>query len=300
MARERRSDGERFKYGQCLNDDGGCSKCKSKEIQKIPLRKDFVCAECGSELRECPPPPPPPPIWKWVAIGVGVVAVLGTGGYLLLSKGGDTAPEPKTTHSLLISSITADGWSVTPENLKTVNKGDTIWFQANESTDASAGVTPTIVLEDSTAVLEPANVTIKQEAAENVVVKAGEKSKTYILAVKTVVPKVTPQPKAEGGDDHDSKVDTPVTLAPVSTTATLKCGVYEGPMSGRTPNGIGGEIKVTRSYSIDLKNVDHETIEISAGDKIIQTKFKDGVLLQGQLIRSNGERKWIDGISERL
>lgn len=296
MARERRSDGERFKYGQCLNDDGGCSKCKSKEIQKIPLRKDFVCAECGSELRECPPPPPPPPIWKWVAIGVGVVAALGIGGYLLLSKGGDTAPEPKT--SLLISSITADGWSVTPENLKTVNKGDTIWFQANEGTDASAGVTPTIVLEDSTAVLEPATVTIKQDAAQTVAVKAGDKSKTYIMAVKTVVPEVTPEPEDGRDGVHDpNPVPPPV---PTPPTATLKCGTYEGPMTGRTPDGLGGEIKVTRSYSIDLKNADHETIEISAGDKIVQTKFKDGVLLQGQLIRSNGERKWIDGISERL
>lgn len=39
-----------FRYGQCLND--GCSKCKSKEIQEIPARKDFVCQECGKELRE--------------------------------------------------------------------------------------------------------------------------------------------------------------------------------------------------------------------------------------------------------
>ena len=37
-----------FRYGQCLND--GCSKCKSKEIQEIPARKDFVCQECGKEI----------------------------------------------------------------------------------------------------------------------------------------------------------------------------------------------------------------------------------------------------------
>lgn len=48
------NDRERFKYGICLNED--CSKSKSKEIQQISMRKDFVCAECGQELRECPPP----------------------------------------------------------------------------------------------------------------------------------------------------------------------------------------------------------------------------------------------------
>lgn len=54
MAREtRRSGAERFKYGICLNDE--CSKCKNKEVQKIPMRKDFICEECEKELRECPP-----------------------------------------------------------------------------------------------------------------------------------------------------------------------------------------------------------------------------------------------------
>ena len=50
----RRTDRERLKYGICLNDE--CSKCKSKEIQAVPMRKDLICSECGKELRECPPP----------------------------------------------------------------------------------------------------------------------------------------------------------------------------------------------------------------------------------------------------
>lgn len=55
MARNTRgSNSERFKYGICLNDE--CQKCKDKEIQQIPMRKEFVCSECGKELRECPPP----------------------------------------------------------------------------------------------------------------------------------------------------------------------------------------------------------------------------------------------------
>ena len=48
------NDRVRFRYGMCLND--GCSKAKAKEVQEIPSRKEFVCAECGKALRECPPP----------------------------------------------------------------------------------------------------------------------------------------------------------------------------------------------------------------------------------------------------
>lgn len=45
---------ERFKYGICLNDE--CSLCKSKTVQRIPMRKDLVCTECGKPLRETLPP----------------------------------------------------------------------------------------------------------------------------------------------------------------------------------------------------------------------------------------------------
>lgn len=55
MATDRKSSTrERMRYGICLNDE--CPKCKSKEVQQFPMRKEFVCAECGKELRECPPP----------------------------------------------------------------------------------------------------------------------------------------------------------------------------------------------------------------------------------------------------
>lgn len=44
----------RYRYGKCLNDE--CPKCKTKEIITLPARKDFVCPDCGKQLRECPPP----------------------------------------------------------------------------------------------------------------------------------------------------------------------------------------------------------------------------------------------------
>lgn len=55
MSRDSKSLGnERLKYGICLNDE--CSKCKCKEIQSVPMRKELICSECGKDLRECPPP----------------------------------------------------------------------------------------------------------------------------------------------------------------------------------------------------------------------------------------------------
>lgn len=72
------------RYGLCLNDN--CSKCKSKEIQQINGRKDFVCEECGKLLRECPPPR----TW-WdkngkTLLGVLIaVVILGAGGFFVMS-----------------------------------------------------------------------------------------------------------------------------------------------------------------------------------------------------------------------
>lgn len=69
----RRSNKERNKYGICLNDE--CPKCKGKEVQQIPMRKEFVCAECGSELRECPPPKKRNN--KLIAFIVAVIVIVG-------------------------------------------------------------------------------------------------------------------------------------------------------------------------------------------------------------------------------
>ncbi len=82
MARKTRgSNSERFKYGICLNDE--CQKCKDKEVQQIPMRKEFVCSKCGKELRECHHHHHP----LWIII-VSAVVVVGAavGGILALRQ----------------------------------------------------------------------------------------------------------------------------------------------------------------------------------------------------------------------
>ena len=83
----------RYRYGICLNDN--CEKCKSKEVQEIPARKDFVCQnpECGKPLRECPPPKKRDN-GKLIGIIVGVVVLLAIiGGIIAMSGSGEETPK---------------------------------------------------------------------------------------------------------------------------------------------------------------------------------------------------------------
>ncbi len=48
---------------------------------------------------------------------------------------------------------------------------------------------------------------------------------------------------------------------------------------------------VNSSYTFDLN--DGTTASVAAGDKIENTKFQNGRLVQGEIQRTNGDRKWI-------
>lgn len=66
---------ERFRYGMCLNDE--CPLCKEKKVQQISMRRDFVCEECGKELREVRQKTKSKPKWPLFAgIGAAVVAIV--------------------------------------------------------------------------------------------------------------------------------------------------------------------------------------------------------------------------------
>lgn len=98
---ERNTDRIRYRYGICLNDN--CEKCKSKEVQEIPARKEFVCPECGKPLRECPPPKKGGNT-KLIGIIVGVVVLLAIIGCIIAFSGGSEdkpvpAPVPEVTEN---------------------------------------------------------------------------------------------------------------------------------------------------------------------------------------------------------
>lgn len=100
MPREvRRSSAERYKYGMCLNDE--CTMCKTKKIQQIPMRKDLVCEECGKELRECAPPKKGGKM-PLVIGGIAAVALIGVGGFFLLSGSDKQKEKPAIADSLKV------------------------------------------------------------------------------------------------------------------------------------------------------------------------------------------------------
>lgn len=77
---------------------------------------------------------------------------------------------------------------------------------------------------------------------------------------------------------------------------SLGWGTYSGPMSGGKPNGFGGTIIVSRSYTIDLKKASGETVQVNAGDKITNVKMENGTLRQGEIHFANGTRRYLSGL----
>lgn len=88
------NDRTRARYGICLSDS--CPKCKDKTIQVITGRKEFVCEECGKQLREVPRPRT-----KWekhgkkIIGGIVAVAVIGGAGAFFALGGEKDEPRQK-------------------------------------------------------------------------------------------------------------------------------------------------------------------------------------------------------------
>ncbi len=128
----RNTDRVRYRYGICLNDN--CEKCKSKEVQEIPARKDFVCQnpDCGKPLRECPPPKKGGNA-KLIGIIAAVAAAMVIIGVIIALSGGD----PK------VEKLTLDKANVTikPEQTERINvsiepveaHAELIWQSSDES-----------------------------------------------------------------------------------------------------------------------------------------------------------------------
>lgn len=88
--------------------------------------------------------------------------------------------------------------------------------------------------------------------------------------------------------------------AVASGTVSLGNGTYNGPLKGGKPDGIGGTFTCSRAFTLDLKDGYGNTVDLAAGDKIIDTKFDGGKLQQGEIHFANGTRKYISGLNATL
>lgn len=110
-----------------------------------------------------------------------------------------------------------------------------------------------------------------------------------VAPVDTVATPVVTEETDKAGEPE--KTGTPAggtatASADYLTGYALPYGTYTGPAKNGKPNGIKGDVKVTKSYSLDLHN--GESLQLSKGDVITQCKFVDGKLVSGMLKRTDG------------
>lgn len=219
-----KSEHLRFRYGICLNDS--CQKCKSKEVQQIAARKDFVCAECQKQLRECPPPKTfMQKYGKYVISGgtiIAIAAVIALVKFLPSAEKDIPGPEPT----------------------EKVTKP-----QTPPAVEPASPAEPT---KEPEVAKEPAEV--KEPAKEPEEVNKPAKQE--------------PAPKQKAA-------------------ISVPFGKYSGPASG-----LDGEITVTRTYSLDLRNASGERLDLQPGDMITKTKFKNGELVSGYWKRGTQGRSF--------
>lgn len=140
----KRTERERFNYGICLNDE--CEMCKNKTVQQIPLRKDFVCQNCGKELRECPPPKPNKKTWLYILAALILIgAIIGC----IIAFSGSDAPAGADSQNE-VSDTTVAGPIVSVEDSIVTNiTSDTIIVHdtivQNNTTTISEKITTTTV-----------------------------------------------------------------------------------------------------------------------------------------------------------
>ena len=92
----------RFNYGICINRDKDgdgkpCPLCESKDLQKVMIGHDFVCAECGEPLHKVQPPKTFWDKYGKLIIIIGVLVVLGAIVTVVMSlTGKSTNQDPET------------------------------------------------------------------------------------------------------------------------------------------------------------------------------------------------------------
>ena len=155
------------------------------------------------------------------------------------------------------------------------------------------GVVVGIVLSKGEEQLSPVSVDIVDEDLP-------EEDVELSTTNEVVTAETQPQQETATGGDIVININTAANESahqeskPVTnvTIKNLGWAMYDGPMKNGKPHGIGGSLKVTKSYTIDLKDGKGSTLDVQPGETIENTKFVDGVLRAGELHRKDGTRPY--------
>lgn len=136
---------------------------------------------------------------------------------------------------------------------------------------------------DSTKVTEEVVVETPQQGTDSVTVDDGATPKQTDSAEVEKKPDPKPQPPTP---------PTPSTPSNYLTGYALPYGLYTGPAMNGRPHGPNGDIKVTKSYTLNLQN--GNSLQLNPGDKISRCKFVNGKLASGMLERPDQTAKQIN------
>ena len=274
------------RYGVCENFDN-CSNAKSRKVIELDELDDFICPECHSELHEIKKEGGIKP--KLIIIIAALVVLLGGGGaaaYLLyfnqpkvkeicLNKTKAEIELPEGFFSFLYDTLTVTS------NPK-IDDVKYVWSSSNEEL---ASVTDGVVaIKDGNG-----EVTIRVALADNPQIK------------DSCLYTITYQPSDSYDEESDLDDETEgggsvVIEEPLNTPGKVDWGyaIYDGPRKNGKPNGMGGTVTFKRAYSIDLKKAPAEYVDVYKGDKIVNAKYIDGRLVQGEIHFTDGTRRWIN------
>ena len=102
---------------------------------------------------------------------------------------------------------------------------------------------------------------------------------------------------------HDTivKKETKIVVSPSPSPTRQNKGelnlgysIYNGPISNGKAHGSGGTLRFTRSYTIDLKQLSGEQVEVNSGDRMVDVTMKNNRLISGLLKMQNGDTRWIN------
>ncbi|MBO4850604.1 MAG: hypothetical protein J5529_06830 [Prevotella sp.] len=253
----------RFRYGICLNDK--CEKCKSKEVQEIPARKDLICPECGKPLRECPPPKRSGNKWLYLAAAI-IALLLIVGGLWWLSGSDEQLSSQYDRAEQLADSLRKDSLekainATVADSLKNDSIKDDA-DKAKQERDSLQAVADSLQ-----------RVANQQKAAP-----------TNVPPAPAPVQSTTPTTKA-------APSPTPKAApASVSTTGSknLDYAVFKGSLRNGQPDDVNGRLVFKSSHVIDSRDPKGRMAE--PGDYVIG-EFSEGHLVQGIWYDANNQVK---------
>lgn len=289
MAREK--GGPHYVWGICTNldkDGNGnpCPNCKSKEKIKLSIRDEFVCPECGEPLTKIKGGDGP----NWKLIGKIFAAILVLVGlcigiyFAFFNKSQPVVGEPPKPDTTVVNKEKDDKEKV--DETKEIVDIKQLRIKDAKDFTLAPGATKTLTYiaepeeNDEEPEWESSNPSVATVTEDGVVKAVAEGKATITIKASSVSATVNVEVK---------KVEPKVQ----SNNVNLGYGIYEGPTKNGKAHGIGGLIRFTRSYSIDLKKASGETVEVFSGDKLVNVKMDNNRIIQGLLKRTDGSQRWI-------